>query len=172
MTYNHKLPKRFSTTLSVAWRDKNGCEGDCGWTVEIGANKMQTCLFCLTSCVEYGQQGFYKDGIYKIYDNDGNSLPSFCDLKSEPGIAWTLVMSWSKNNRFISAFRSTPFSSNAPENENSPNWSEWDHCRSTPPTGEQHAAIRLMASISQTTPAATSKTSTSSISLVMASVRR
>ena len=92
--------------------------------MEIGANKMQTCLFCLTSCVEYGQQGFYKDGIYKIYDNDGNSLPSFCDLKSEPGIAWTLVMSWSKNNRFISAFRSTPFSSNAPENETSPNWSE------------------------------------------------
>ncbi|CAH3137499.1 unnamed protein product, partial [Porites lobata] len=79
----------------------------------------------LTSCVEYGQQGFYKDGIYKIYDNDGNSFPSYCDLKSEPGIAWTLVMSWSKKNRFISAFRSTPFQFNAPENENSPNWDRY-----------------------------------------------
>ena len=100
--------------------------------VEIGANKLQSCLFCLfqgrnrvTSCVEYGQQGFYKDGIYKIYDNDGNSFPGYCDLKSEPGIAWTLVMSWSKKNRFISAFRRTPFQSNAPENENSPNWDRY-----------------------------------------------
>ena len=100
--------------------------------MEIGANKMHSRLFCFfqgrfrpTSCVEYGQQGAYKDGIYKIYDNDGNSFPAYCDLKSEPGIAWTLVMSWGKKNRFISAFRSTPFQSNAPENENSPNWDRY-----------------------------------------------
>ena len=61
---------------------------------------MHSRLFCFfqgrfrpTSCVEYGQQGAYKDGIYKIYDNDGNSFPAYCDLKSEPGIAWTLVIS-------------------------------------------------------------------------------
>ena len=100
--------------------------------MEIGANKMHSRLFCFfqgrfrpTSCVEYGQQGASKDGIYKIYDNDGNSFPAYCDLKSEPGIAWTLVMSWSKKNRFISAFRSTPFHANAPENENSPNWDRY-----------------------------------------------
>ena len=98
----------------------------------IGANKMHTCLFCPfqgrfrpTSCVEYGQQGVSKDGIYKIYDDEGNSFPAYCDLKSEPGIAWTLVMSWSKKNRFISAFRSTPLQSNASENENSPNWDRY-----------------------------------------------
>ena len=44
---------------------------------------------------------------YEIYDNDGNSFPAFCDLKSEPGIAWTLVMSWSRENRVISAFKTS-----------------------------------------------------------------
>ena len=100
--------------------------------VGIGANKLRSRPFCLlqgrfhpTYCDEYGQQGVSKDGIYKIYDNDGNSFPAYCDLKSEPGIAWTLVMSWSKQNRFISAFRSTPLQSNASENENSPNWDRY-----------------------------------------------
>ena len=93
---------------------------------------MHSRLFCLfqgrfrpTSCVEYGQQGVSKDGIYKIYDDDGNSFPAFCDLKSEPGIAWTLVMSWSRENRLISAFQNAPLQVNAPENENSPNWDRY-----------------------------------------------
>ena len=34
-------------------------------------------------------------------------------------------------------------------------WCEWDHCRLTLPTGEQHAATRLTASISETTSAET-----------------
>ena len=93
---------------------------------------MHSRLFCLfqgrfrpTSCVEYGQQGAYKDGIYKIYDNDGNSFPAYCDLKSEPGIAWTLVMSWSRENRVISAFKNAALQVNAPENENSPNYDRY-----------------------------------------------
>ena len=141
---------------------------------------MQSRLFHLfqgrfrpTSCVEYVQQGAYKDGIYKIYDTDGNSFPAYCDLKSEPGIAWTLVMSWSRENRVISAFQNAVLQVNAPENENSPNYDRYrlSLCRSTPPTGEQHAATRPIASILQTTSVETSKTSTSSISLVLASVR-
>ena len=90
---------------------------------------MHSRLFCLfqgrfrpTSCAEYGQQGVSKDGIYKIYGNDGNSFPAYCDLKSEPGIAWTLVMSWSRENRVISAFKNAALQVNAPENENSPNY--------------------------------------------------
>ena len=59
---------------------------------------------------------------YMIYDNDGNSFPDFCDLKSEPGIAWTLVMSWSRENRVISASKNAVLQVNAPENENSPNY--------------------------------------------------
>ena len=93
---------------------------------------MHSHVFCLfqgrfrpTSCAEYGQQGVSKDGIYKIYDNDGNSFPVFCDLKSEPSIAWTLVMSWSRENRRISAFQNAPLQVNAPENENSPSWDRY-----------------------------------------------
>ena len=100
--------------------------------MEIGANKMHSRLFCFfqgrfrpTSCVEYGQQGAYKDGIYKIYDNDGNSFPAYCDLKSEPSVAWTLVMSLSKENRLISAFRNAVLQINAQENDNSPNWDRY-----------------------------------------------
>ena len=62
---------------------------------------------------------------YEIYDNDGNSFPAFCDLKSEPGIAWTLVMSWSRENRVISAFKNAALQVNAPENENSPNYDRY-----------------------------------------------
>ena len=93
---------------------------------------MHSRLFCLfqgrfrpTSCVEYGQQGAYKNGIYNIYDNDGSSFPVYCDLKSEPGIAWTLVMSWSRENRVISAFKNAALQVNAPENENSPNYDRY-----------------------------------------------
>ena len=93
---------------------------------------MQSRLFCLfqgrfppTSCVGHGQQGATEDGIYKIYDNGGNTFPAYCDLKSEPGIAWTLVMSWSRENRRISAFYNTPLQINAPENETSPNWDRY-----------------------------------------------
>ena len=93
---------------------------------------MQSRLFCLfqgrfppTSCVGHGQQGASEDGIYKIYDNGGNTFPAYCDLKSEPGIAWTLVMSWSRKNRVLSAFGKAVLQINAPENENSPNWDRY-----------------------------------------------
>ena len=89
-------------------------------------------MFCLfqvrsrpTSCVQYGQQSASKDGIYKIYDNGGNTFLAYCDLRSEPGIAWTLVMSWSRENRLISAFHNSPFQINAPENETYPSWDRY-----------------------------------------------
>ena len=60
--------------------------------------------------------------MYRLYDSSGNSFPAYCDFKSEPGFAWTLVMSWANKNRAWSAFRSTPFKVNAPVNENSLIW--------------------------------------------------
>lgn len=44
-------------------------------------------------------------------------------MKSEPGTAWTLVMSWSNSRRILSHFRSAVFKTDAPVNENSQNWS-------------------------------------------------
>ena len=75
-----------------------------------------------TSCLDYLSRGASKCGIYKLYDNAGNSYPAYCDLKSEPGTAWTLVMSWANIYRKLPAFLKTPFKYNAPVNENAHNW--------------------------------------------------
>ena len=58
----------------------------------------------------------------RLYDYNGNSYPAYCDLTSEPGTAWTLVMSWSVANRMLYPFRGLPFKCNAPLNENFLNW--------------------------------------------------
>ena len=60
--------------------------------------------------------------MYQLNDSSGNSFPAYCDFKSEPGFAWTLVMSWANKYRTLSAFRSIPFKINAPVNENSLVW--------------------------------------------------
>ncbi|KAJ7369660.1 hypothetical protein OS493_037343 [Desmophyllum pertusum] len=74
------------------------------------------------SCLDYLEKGASKCGIYKLFDTAGNSYPAYCDMKSEPGTAWTLVMSWSNSHQMLPSFRSTPFKYNAPVNENSQNW--------------------------------------------------
>ena len=75
-----------------------------------------------TSCLDYLSRGSSTCGMYKLYDNAGNSYPVYCDVKSEPGTAWTLVMSWANRHRALPSFRSVPFKSNAPVNENAQNW--------------------------------------------------
>ena len=79
-------------------------------------------VFRPTSCLDYLLRGASKCGINRLYDNSGNSFPAYCDLKSEPGTAWTLVMSWSNENHRLPAFMKSAFKNNAPVNENSQNW--------------------------------------------------
>ncbi|XP_068729837.1 uncharacterized protein [Montipora capricornis] len=79
-------------------------------------------VFRPTSCLDYLVNGASTCGIYRLYDNTGNSFPAYCDLKSEPGTAWTLVMSWSIQYRSLPAFKQTPFKIDAPVNENCHNW--------------------------------------------------
>ena len=86
------------------------------------ATKKERDEFRPTSCLDYLLKGACKCGVYKLYDNSGNSFPAYCDLKSEPGTAWTLVMSWSTQNRRLPAFMKIPFKYNAPVNENAHNW--------------------------------------------------
>ena len=75
-----------------------------------------------TSCLYYLLRGASKCGMYRLYDYKGNSYPAYCDLTSEPGTAWTLVMSWSVAYRKLSPFFEYPFRYNYPVNENSLNW--------------------------------------------------
>ncbi|XP_068730193.1 uncharacterized protein [Montipora capricornis] len=74
------------------------------------------------SCVDYLKHGDSKCGIYKLFDTSGNSFPAYCDFQSEPGSAWTLVMSWSHSRRSLAPFSTNQFNFDAPVNENAQNW--------------------------------------------------
>ncbi|XP_022777495.1 uncharacterized protein LOC111318909 [Stylophora pistillata] len=74
------------------------------------------------SCLDYLLKGASTCGMYRLYDSTGNSFPAYCDFKSEPGLAWTLVMSWANKYRKVSNLRGNPFKQNAPVNENSLIW--------------------------------------------------
>ncbi|XP_068729869.1 uncharacterized protein [Montipora capricornis] len=74
------------------------------------------------SCLDYLREGASNCGIYKLFDSSGNSFPAYCDFQSEPGSAWTLVMSWSHSRRSLAPFRSTAFKIDSPVNENAQNW--------------------------------------------------
>ncbi|XP_044170779.1 uncharacterized protein LOC114956762 [Acropora millepora] len=81
-------------------------------------------IFHPFSCLDYLKRGLCNSscGVYKLYGSNGNSFPAYCDFQSEPGTAWTLVMSWSHAHRALAPFQSTPFSVNSPVNENAQNW--------------------------------------------------
>ena len=74
------------------------------------------------SCLDYLKQGASKCGIYKLFESSSNSYPAYCDLQSESGSAWTLVMSWSSVNRNLHAFHKADLKNNVPVNENAQNW--------------------------------------------------
>jgi len=93
------------------------CKGDGCPTAKQEEN-----AFRPTSCLDYLLKGASKCGMYQLYDDSGNSYPAYCDMKTEPGTAWTLVMSWSTQNRNLPAFMNIPFKFNSPVNENAQNW--------------------------------------------------
>ena len=57
------------------------------------------------SCVDHLRNGAHHCGYYKIYDAAGNGFTVYCDMETEPGAAWTLVVSWSFKNKGFSSFR-------------------------------------------------------------------
>jgi len=74
------------------------------------------------SCVDILKSGTKMNGIYQIAGVNGETWTVYCDFTTEPGSAWTLVMSWSFANAKTRAFRSRSFPQNAPVNEMTPNW--------------------------------------------------
>ncbi|XP_032227500.1 uncharacterized protein LOC116610933 [Nematostella vectensis] len=75
------------------------------------------------SCTDHMVSGHSTtNGYYQLVDNHGNTYTVYCDFNSEPGVAWTLMMSFSLANNALPQFMSTPLSHDAPVNENSPNW--------------------------------------------------
>ena len=57
------------------------------------------------SCVDHLKNDAKQCGYYKIYDTAGSGFTVFCHMETEPGAAWTLVVSWSFENKGFSSFR-------------------------------------------------------------------
>ena len=74
------------------------------------------------SCLDHFRSGSQTNGYYTVAAQDGATLTVYCDFESEPGSAWTLIMSWSLQNKNLPAFKSEPLTGNVPVNEKSPNW--------------------------------------------------
>ncbi|KAL9953330.1 hypothetical protein ACROYT_G040731 [Oculina patagonica] len=78
--------------------------------------------FIARSCLDYLQHGKFENGFYWLFDDQDKQYVAYCDLSSEPGAAWTLVMSWNREYKNLPQFRSKPFMQDAPINHNTPNW--------------------------------------------------
>ena len=74
------------------------------------------------TCLDHLKQGKTKNGYFRISDTSGGKLTVYCDFTSEPGSAWTLVMSWANHNRLLPAFKSNPLTDNVKVNDKTPNW--------------------------------------------------
>lgn len=77
--------------------------------------------FIAKSCLDYLHHGQSKSGFYLLWDK-GKRYLAYCDFASEPGSAWTLVMSWSLRHKHLPHFRSKAFMQDAPLNHKTPNW--------------------------------------------------
>ena len=77
------------------------------------------------SCVDHWKDGKRVSGQYLINHNNSGSFNVSCDFASESGWVWTLVMSQSHKNRAMPELRSTPLHTDAPTNENTPNWAAY-----------------------------------------------
>jgi len=75
-----------------------------------------------TSCLSYLKDGVEKNGYYSIAFKNGETLTVYCDFTSEPGSAWTLVMSWAMENNNVPAFYTKALPEDAPVNDKTPNW--------------------------------------------------
>ena len=64
----------------------------------------------------------FENGYYWLFDDQNQRYVSYCDLLSEPGAAWTLVVSWNKASKNLSYFRRKTFLQDAPINHKTRNW--------------------------------------------------
>ena len=73
--------------------------------------------------MDYLRKGYKSDGFYDIYDFHTNKIITvYCDMTSEPGSAWTLVMSFALKNKLTNSMNDKALLQNVPINEQSPNW--------------------------------------------------
>lgn len=71
------------------------------------------------------ESGFYSSGFYTVWDSRNHPFRVFCDLASENGWAWTLVMSQAYHNKDIKKLTKVPFYVDGSLNADNPNWSAY-----------------------------------------------
>ena len=71
------------------------------------------------------ESGFYSSGFYTVWDSRSHPFRVFCDLASENGWAWTLVMSQAYRNKDIKKLTKVPFYVDGSLNPSNPNWSAY-----------------------------------------------
>ena len=49
------------------------------------------------SCADAAQLGMYDNGFYTLHDTSDKKYTAYCDFTSEPGFAWTLILSFSRH---------------------------------------------------------------------------
>lgn len=81
--------------------------------------------FIARSCLDYLEHGVFENGFYWLFDGQDQGYVAYCDLSSEPGAAWTLVMSWNKASKDLPQFRSKTLLQDAPINHKTPNWNAY-----------------------------------------------
>ncbi|KAL9953355.1 hypothetical protein ACROYT_G040761 [Oculina patagonica] len=74
------------------------------------------------SCLDYLQRSKFQNGFYWLFDDQDKRYVAYCDLSSEPGAAWTLVITWSLTYKDLPQFQRKGFMQDAPINHNTPNW--------------------------------------------------
>jgi len=78
--------------------------------------------FIAQSCLDYLKHGMFENDFYWLFDDHDQRYVAYCDLSSEPGAAWTLVMSWNRASKNLPHFRYKTFLQDAPINHKTPNW--------------------------------------------------
>lgn len=73
------------------------------------------------SCLDFLKDGLPESGYYQIFDNDNVRYTVYCDFTSEPGAAWTLVLSYIAERRYMQQFR-LYLLKDLPVNEKTANW--------------------------------------------------
>ncbi|XP_031560595.1 uncharacterized protein LOC116296679 [Actinia tenebrosa] len=77
------------------------------------------------SCLDYLRSGLTQNGIYDITNRSGGTYKVWCDLSSEPGSAWTLILSYAHKNRHNEGFCSVSFTKDKVRQNNNPNWENY-----------------------------------------------
>ncbi|EDO39001.1 predicted protein [Nematostella vectensis] len=126
MTFKFFLPRCFSVNFQISATRQGKCDmfdrilSNQDLHQETVLEKKQGFVFAQMvapvskprSCLEYGRAGVRVSGIYDIYDKDHTVYPAYCDFTSEPGSAWTLLMS--EYTVLLNLFKKVPLYTNLP----------------------------------------------------------